>query len=155
MNPELRELYQSLILEHGKNPRFFREIDGYTHKLEGYNPLCGDKIVLYIKVQDGIIQDIGFTGAGCAISMASTSLMNEAIKGKPVEYAEQLLKQFQNIVTGRNDDCEHCVTAEIESGKLHALSGVKEFPSRIKCAMLPWHTFKHAIHDAQEPVSTE
>lgn len=155
MNPELRELYQALIIDHGRNPRAFHTIDGYTHKLEGHNPLCGDHITLYMKVEDDVIQEIGFTGAGCAISMASASLMSEALKGKTLEYAESLQQHFQEIVTGVNDSGKQTVTTSVESDKLNALSGVREFPSRIKCATLPWHTFKHAIHDNSEPVTTE
>jgi nitrogen fixation NifU-like protein len=150
MNPELRELYQSVIIDHGKNPRHFKEIEGYTHKLEGYNPLCGDRLVLYLKVKDGIIREVGFTGSGCAISMASSSLMSEAIKGKTVREAETLYRHFHNMLTGNDPGA-----GGGELDKLAVLEGVKEFPTRIKCATLAWHTLKHALQNDEQPVTTE
>lgn len=150
MNPELRELYQSVIIDHGKNPRHFRPIEGYTHKLEGYNPLCGDKIELFLKVDDdNIITDVGFTGKGCAISMASTSLMSEAIKGKTVDDARAMQDRFLNMVLSKTDE-----PMDIETDKLAVLGGVKEFPSRIKCATLAWHTLIHALEHSDEAVVT-
>lgn len=150
MNPELRELYQSVIIDHGKNPRHFRPIEGYTHRLEGYNPLCGDKIELFLKVDDDIVTDVGFTGKGCAISMASTSLMSEAIKGKTVDEARNIQQRFQNMVLS-NEEGEQL---DFETDKLAVLGGVKEFPSRIKCATLAWHTLLHALEHSDEPVVT-
>lgn len=150
MTPELRELYQSLIIDHGRNPRCFHEIEDHTHKLEGYNPLCGDKITLYMKVKDGVINKIGFTGSGCAISMASASLMSEALQGKPVTHALLLQKQFNDMVTGKNAGEQ-----PIETDKLGVLGGVREFPARVKCATLAWHTLLHALSNEKEPVTTE
>lgn len=149
MSPELRELYQSVIIDHGRNPRHFKEIEGYTHKLEGYNPLCGDRLVLYLKVKDDVIREVGFTGSGCAISMASSSLMSEAIKGKTRQEAEALYRRFHNMLTGNEP------AGDDEPDKLAVLGGVKEFPTRIKCATLPWHTLKHALQDSEQPVTTE
>lgn len=150
MNPELRELYQSVIIDHGKNPRHFRPIEGYTHKLEGYNPLCGDRIELYLKVEDERITDVGFTGKGCAISMASTSLMSETIKGKTVEQARAIQRRFQDMVLSRDESGD----AGAELDKLAVLGGVKEFPTRIKCATLAWHTLIHALEHSEETVVT-
>lgn len=150
MNPELRELYQSVIIDHGKNPRHFKEIEGYTHKLEGYNPLCGDRLVLYLKVRDNIIQEVGFTGSGCAISMASSSLMSEAIKGKTVQEAETLYRHFHNMLTNNEPG-----DGDEKLDKLAVLEGVKEFPTRIKCATLSWHTLKHALQNDEQSVTTE
>lgn len=150
MNPELRELYQSVIIDHGKNPRHFKEIEGYTHKLEGYNPLCGDRLVLYLKVRDNIIQEVGFTGSGCAISMASSSLMSEAIKGKTVQEAETLYRHFHKMLTSNERGA-----GDEELDKLAVLEGVKEFPTRIKCATLAWHTLKHALQNDEQSVTTE
>lgn len=152
MNPELRELYQSIIIDHGRNPRNFRQIEGYTHTLEGFNPLCGDRIQLYLKVEDNVITDAGFTGNGCAISMASTSLMNEAIKGKTIEEAKAIQQRFQNMLLNKNEPSPE---QDVELDKLTVLGGVKEFPARIKCATLAWHTFEHAIRNDKTPISTE
>lgn len=150
MNPELRELYQSVIIDHGKNPRHFKAIEGYTHKLEGYNPLCGDRLTLFLKVKDDLIQEVGFTGTGCAISMASSSLMSEAIKGKSVQEAESLYRRFHNMLTSKEPQTEN---EGID--KLAVLGGVKEFPTRIKCATLAWHTLKHALQNSEQLVTTE
>jgi nitrogen fixation NifU-like protein len=151
MNPELRELYQDLILDHGRHPRNFGGLDGYTHKLEGFNPLCGDRLTVYLKVVDGKIEAIGFEGQGCAISVASASLMTERLKGKTVDEALALFEPVhQLLMTGDLDE------EESESlGKLTMLSGVSEFPTRVKCATLAWHTMKGALSGKSDGITTE
>lgn len=151
MNPELRELYQDVILEHGRHPRNFGSMTGFTHKLEGFNPLCGDKLVLYLKVDDGRIADITFDGVGCAISMASASLMTERLKGQTVEEALALFQPVHELmVTG----VSHSQRSE-NLGKVTILGGVSEFPTRVKCATLAWHTLKGALTGDSRPVTTE
>jgi nitrogen fixation NifU-like protein len=145
---ELRELYQEVILDHNKNPKNFREIAGATHSAEGYNPLCGDRVHLFLKVEDGRIADVGFTGSGCAISKASASVMTTEVKGKTVEESKALFKKFQNVITGGD--------AEVSKlGKLAVFAGVREFPVRVKCAALAWHTLLAALEKKNEAVSTE
>ena len=151
MNPDLRDLYQDVVLDHGRKPRNFRKVEDANRTAQGVNPLCGDQITLFAKVADGVIQDLGFQGAGCAISKASASLMTAALKGKTVAEAEQLFQQFHTLVTQGPGQ----VDAD-RLGKLAALSGVYEFPVRVKCASLAWHTLKAALAgDTQKPVSTE
>jgi nitrogen fixation protein NifU and related proteins len=152
IDSELRELYQQVILDHNKSPRNFKKLEDANHAAEGYNPLCGDKLNVYIKEEDGIIREISFQGSGCAISKASASLMSEIIKGKTRKEAEELFHKFQDMVTGKlNEE----VTIE-ELGKLAVLSGVKEFPARVKCASLAWHTMISALSKEQNStVSTE
>ncbi len=151
MNPELRELYQDVILDHGRHPRNFGELEGFTHKLEGFNPLCGDQLTLYLKVDDDTIEDVHFSGQGCAISVASASLMSERLKGKPVSEALELFDPIVNMLkTGEMDEAE-----SEKLGKLHILSGVSEFPTRIKCATLCWHTLKGALSGQSESITTE
>ncbi len=145
---ELRELYQEIILDHNKNPKNFREIAGATHNSEGYNPLCGDRVHLFLKVEDGRIADVGFTGSGCAISKASASVMTTEIKGKTVEESKELFKKFQNVITGGDADVS-------KLGKLAVFAGVREFPVRVKCAALAWHTLLAALEKKNEAVSTE
>jgi nitrogen fixation NifU-like protein len=147
----LRELYQEVILDHNKSPRNFRRIEGADRKVEGYNPLCGDHYTIFLKLRDGVIEDISFEGAGCAISKASASVMSSIVKGKTVEEAEELFEQFHNLVTGEVDPME-----EIEKyGKLAAFSGVSEFPARVKCATLAWHTLHSALSTKEHRVTTE
>lgn len=148
MDPELRELYQDLILDHGRHPRNFGPLASFTHKLEGFNPVCGDRLVLYLRVVDGLIEDIHFDGIGCAISVASASLMTERLKGRPVDEALALFAPVhQLLLTGE---------AGPESlGKVEMLAGVSEFPTRVKCATLAWHTLKAALSGASQTVSTE
>jgi len=137
---DLKELYQQIIIDHNKSPHNFRKIENPSYEKEGYNPLCGDKIILYVNVKDGIITDISFQGSGCAISSASASLMTEAIKNKTLEEALEIFNEFQKLVTtGKTDQPE-------KLGKLAVLAGVSEFPMRVKCATLPWHTLKTAIN---------
>ena len=148
---DLRELYQDMILDHGKRPRNFGKLEGANHEASGYNPLCGDRITVHIKVDDNIIREIRFEGSGCAISTASASLMTEGSKGKTIAEAETLFDKFHNLIIS-----EVAAPQNAEAlGKLLVFSGVKEFPARVKCATLPWHTLKAAIHDAQKVVSTE
>ncbi|RMF61296.1 MAG: SUF system NifU family Fe-S cluster assembly protein [Calditrichaeota bacterium] len=148
---ELRELYQEIILDHNKNPKNFGELPDANHSSEGYNPLCGDRIKVFLKVKDGLVEDIKFTGSGCAISRASASVMTTLVKGKTVQEAEELFKRFHDLVT-QSPQAE--VNLE-ELDKLAVFAGVREFPSRIKCASLAWHTLIAALKEKQEPISTE
>lgn len=151
MDNELRELYQQVILDHNKSPRNFRIIEHPSHQAEGYNPLCGDRIDVFVDVKDGVIEDISFQGKGCAISKASASLMSSIVKGKPVEEAEKLFAKFHDLITGKlgdNPDME-------ELGKLAVLAGVRDFPARVKCASLAWHTMINAIKEDKNLVTTE
>lgn len=148
---ELKALYQELILDHNKNPRNFRAMDDADRTVDGYNPLCGDHYTMYLKMDDGVIQDISFTGSGCAISKASASIMTSLVKGKTAEEAEKLFQTFHKLVTGEFEGENHLE----ELGKLAAFSGVSEFPARVKCASLAWHTMKSALEAKAETVSTE
>jgi nitrogen fixation NifU-like protein len=146
---ELRELYQELILDHGKNPRNRGVPDHANHSAEGYNPLCGDQVTLNVRVSDdGVIEDIGFEGAGCAISTAAASTMTEAVKGKSIAEARDLFERFRGFVAGGTVDLDGLE-------KLVAFSGVSEFPMRVKCATLAWHTLEAALEGRQEQVTTE
>ena len=145
----LNQLYQEMILDHNRSPRNFRELEEANHTAEGYNPLCGDRVTVYLKLQDGMFQEISFQGSGCAISTASASLMTESLKGKTLSQAEALFKSFHGLVTGSpGQDANHL-------GKLAVFQGVSEFPVRVKCATLAWHTLQAALSDQQTPVSTE
>jgi len=152
---ELRELYQEMIIDHGRHPRNFKKLVDHSFCQEGYNPICGDRITLYIKVEDNVIRDACFEGAGCAISMASSSLMTEQIKNKTTTEVRQLFEAFHHLVTepGPIDKLPDCL------GKLTVLGGVREFPSRIKCATLAWHTLnvglENDFHAQSQIVSTE
>lgn len=144
---ELRDLYQEVIFDHYRSPRNYGPLASANRSAEGYNPLCGDKIKLNLQVEDGVIRDAHFEGAGCAISTASASLMTEALKGRDEEEAMRLMQEFQRLVTG---------AGEPEGlGKLEALAGVREFPSRVKCATLAWHTMQAALENRHVPVTTE
>ncbi len=147
---QLRELYQEVVFDHNRHPRNFKKIEDADRVIEGYNPLCGDKITLYLKLEGDRIADIGFQGEGCAISTASASIMTELVKGKPLREAEALFQKFHQIVTSPSSE----VRLE-ELGKLAVLAGVKRFPNRIKCATLAWHALEAALHGREEPVSTE
>lgn len=150
MMSELNELYQEVILDHNRRPRNFRVIDPATHTQEGYNPLCGDRLTLYVTVDDGVVKDVAFQGSGCAISKASASLMTEALKGKTVGEARALFDRFHAMVTTPPDQPVE------DMGKLSVLAGVREFPTRVKCASLAWHTLKAAVVDEHDgPVTTE
>lgn len=144
----LRELYQEMIVDHGRHPRNFGKLDAANHSHAGHNPLCGDKLVVYLIEKAGIIQDIRFEGSGCAISMASASLMTEVLKGKTMNEAHALFDVFHQLVTAGKAD-------ETKLGKLAVFGGVAEFPVRVKCASLPWHTVKAAMNNNPDPVSTE
>jgi nitrogen fixation NifU-like protein len=150
MNSELNELYQQVILDHNKNPRNFRKIEEPTHHSEGLNPLCGDHLHVYLIVENDIVIDIAFQGNGCAISKSSASIMTEVLKGKPVKEAEEKFKEFHDMITGHLTDED-----QIEAmGKLAVFKGISEFPVRVKCASLAWHTMNAAVHQ-KDTVSTE
>ena len=149
---ELRELYQQVILDHNKNPRNFGRPEETNREQQGHNPLCGDELQIYLYVDDDeIIQDIGFEGSGCAISKASASLMTDALKGKPAEAAKDLFERFHQVVTGDADT----TVDDADIGKLVVFAGVREFPMRVKCATLAWHTMRSALGNDQTPVTTE
>jgi nitrogen fixation protein NifU and related proteins len=145
---ELSDLYQEVILDHNRRPRNFRTLDE-GRKQEGYNPLCGDRLTLYVKLEGDRIADVAFQGVGCAISKASASLMTEALKGKTVDEARELFEKFHDMVTSSPD------TTAPDLGKLSVLSGVREYPTRVKCASLAWHTLRAALVGDTTPVSTE
>lgn len=145
---DLQDLYQEVIFDHNRNPRHCRKLPDANRSAQGFNPLCGDKVTLYLKVDDGgIIRDVGFDGSGCAISVASASLMAETLVGKTEQEADALFERFRDMMMGSG--------GAAPLGKLEALSGVKEFPSRIKCATLAWHALHAAIRDGGGAVSTE
>lgn len=147
---ELTDLYQEVILDHNRRPHNFRVIDPASAKQEGYNPLCGDRLTLFLTLDGETIKDVAFQGTGCAISKASASLMTDAIKGKKVTEARELFEQFHSMITSDPG------SPVADLGKLSVLAGVREFPTRVKCASLAWHTMKAAVaHDSDAPVSTE
>jgi len=151
MNQELRELYQQVILDHNKSPRNFRAMENATRHAEGYNPLCGDRLDIYLIIEDGVVKDVSFKGEGCAISKASASVMTSLLKGKTVKEAEEMFENFHDLVTGKlgnNPDLE-------KLGKMAVFAGVQEFPVRVKCASLAWHTMMNALKGKQEKVTTE
>ncbi|MCH8191062.1 MAG: SUF system NifU family Fe-S cluster assembly protein [Chloroflexi bacterium] len=148
---ELRELYQEIVLDHNSRPRNFKEIEDADRVVEGFNPLCGDKIMLYVKFEGDTIADIGFQGTGCAISRASASLMTQQVKGGTVAQAEKLFDRFHEMVTGTVDgdlDFE-------DLGDLEVMAGVSNFPSRVKCATLSWHSLRSALKSQEAQVTTE
>ncbi len=145
---ELEELYQQVILDHNKSPRNFRAIADASHKAEGYNPLCGDQVTVYLKLEGGVIQDVAFQGSGCAISKASASIMTAEIKGKTKAEAKELFENVHRMLTGDPDSANRL-------GKLVILSGVCKFPARVKCATLAWHTVNTALDGGRESVTTE
>ena len=147
---DLRELYQELILDHGRKPRNFRELPD-AHSADGYNPLCGDEVRVFVKLDGNVVEDVSFKGQGCAISTASASLMTQTLKGKTVTEAMELFQTFHELVTGRKDDEE----SRDKVGKLVVLLGVRAFPVRVKCATLPWHTLQAALNEKKTPVTTE
>jgi nitrogen fixation NifU-like protein len=147
---DLRELYQQVILDHNKNPRNFRELPEADRKVEGYNPLCGDHYTVFVRFDDQNIAEVSFTGSGCAISKASASVMSSTVKGKSKEEAERLFDTFHRLVTGEGSSL-----SEADLGRLAAFSGVSEFPARVKCATLAWHTLRTALEGRDEKVTTE
>lgn len=144
----INELYQELIIDHGRKPRNFRALDSANHTAEGYNPLCGDRCKVFLKESDGVIEEIAFQGAGCAISTSSASLMTEALKGKSLGEAEQMLERFLDLLTKDQP-------APADLGKLAVFSGVKEYPARVKCATLAWHTLRAALRGDRGKISSE
>jgi len=148
---DARDLYQQVIVDHHRKPRNFRRLDHPTARAEGYNPLCGDRVAVELELTGDAIRDIAFQGAGCAISTASASMMTAALKGKSVKEAEATFERFHAMLTGA-DDAEAATAA---LGKLAVFAGVQEFPSRIKCATLPWHAARAALSGQREAVSTE
>jgi nitrogen fixation NifU-like protein len=151
MEPGLRELYQQVILDHNKSPRNFKKLETANKTAEGYNPLCGDKVNIYLEVENDVIRDISFIGSGCAISKASASIMSTIIKGKTIDEAERLFGKFHDLITGKLNDSENIE----DLGKLAVLAGVKEFPVRVKCASLAWHTMISALKNENKTVTTE
>jgi nitrogen fixation NifU-like protein len=149
MTADLRDLYQEVILDHNKRPRNFRKMEDADREADGHNPLCGDKVTVYVKMEDGIIRDVSFVGSGCAISTASASLMTELLKGKTEEEAEALFQDFRDMVAGP------APSTHVDLGKLKVLAGVREFPARVKCATLAWHTVKTALEHPGGSASTE
>jgi nitrogen fixation NifU-like protein len=147
---DLRDLYQELIVDHYRRPHNFGPLAEANRHAEGFNPLCGDHLTLSLKVVDGVIEDARFEGAGCAISTASASLMTDALKGKTEAQAEALFAVFHALVTAEDGNPD-----EVPLGKLAVLAGVREFPTRVKCATLAWHTLLAALHQADQPVTTE
>jgi nitrogen fixation NifU-like protein len=147
---ELSELYQQVILDHNKKPRNFRKLENANHSAEGFNPLCGDQLTVYLNLKDDAVKEISFEGSGCAISKAAASMMTQAVKGKSKQEAEQLFSEFHQMVTGGLDE----ENSQNGLGNLKIFAGVREFPVRVKCASLPWHTM-HAALNNQEVVSTE
>ena len=148
--PDLRDLYQDVILEHCKAPRNYRELATANHKAEGFNPLCGDHFTVYVDLEGDRIRDIAFQGSGCAISKASASMMTQSLKGKTRADAEDLFERFHRLVTGQADNGN-----KTELGKLAVFSGVSEFPVRVKCATLAWHALHAALEGTQAAASTE
>ena len=146
---ELSELYQQVILDHNKKPRNFRKPEVFNRSAEGHNPLCGDQLTVYLQLDNGIITDVAFEGSGCAISKAAASMMTQTLKGKSTDETEKLFSGFHQMVTGDSDD-----DVSENLGNLRIFSGVREFPVRVKCATLPWHTLKAALEN-KEVVSTE
>jgi nitrogen fixation NifU-like protein len=146
---DLRELYQEVILDHHRRPRNHRRLEDANRKAEGFNPLCGDKINVYLRIEDGVVRDIGFEGSGCAISTASASMMTEILKGKTEAEAEAFFEMFHDLVTGKSDP------DPARLGKLAVFSGVRDYPVRVKCASLAWHTLRAALQGSLETVETE
>lgn len=145
---DLRELYQEVILDHNRHPHNFRELAGADRHADGHNPLCGDRLGVYVNLDGDRIVDVSFMGSGCAISKASASLMTDAVMGKTLDEARQLFEQFLNLVTNDAADGE-------ELGKLAVFAGVRDYPTRVKCASLAWHTLRAAVDDRHETVTTE
>jgi nitrogen fixation NifU-like protein len=148
---ELRELYQTTILDHNRKPKNFRVPEGCNRQAEGYNPLCGDKVTVHLMVEDDVVQDVGFQGTGCAISTASASMMTQAVKGRPLAEVMKMFDAFHDLVT--SDPREEPEISGV--GKLAVFSGVREYPMRVKCATLPWHTLRAALQDTGEVAKTE
>ena len=151
MSDELRELYQEVILDHSKRPRNYRALENASKRAKGYNPLCGDKIDIFLRLEGGVVTEVSFQGTGCAISTASASIMTESLKGKTLEEVESLFDAFHDLVTGKGPTGH----GKEKLGKLAVFAGVQEFPIRVKCATLAWHTLRAALENKEEAVSTE
>ena len=147
---DLRELYQEVILDHNKYPRNFGEIEGADRHAEGYNPLCGDRLTVYLNLEKDVITEVAFQGSGCAISKASASLMTDAVKGKTVAEARLLFDRFHAMITNNANE-----NSESQIGKLAVLAGVRDYPMRVKCAILAWHALRAAVDENNQSVSTE
>ena len=144
MDDALRELYQEVILDHSRHPRHYGALDGHNHKAEGHNPLCGDRVTVYLKLDaDGRVGDIGFEGKGCAISQASASMMTDMLKGRTQAVAEKLMEGFLHLVKGENASG----LSDDDRETLEVMGGISEFPMRVKCATLAWHTYKNAAEE--------
>ena len=150
MFEDLRDLYQEVIFDHNRSPRNFRVMQDANREVEGFNPLCGDRLTLFLKVEEGTITDASFQGSGCAISTASVSLMTEIVKGKTEQEAMELFETFHKMTTGKEQD----ISLEAV-GKLAVLAGVREYPARVKCATLAWHTLDAALKNEAKSISTE
>lgn len=148
MSDDLNELYGEMIMDHNQRPRNFRVMPEANHRAEGHNPLCGDRVTVYAKTEGNVIKDLSFQGSGCAISKSSASVMTTMLKGKTIEEARTLFKEFRELVTAGHGDAAHL-------GKLATFSGVHKFPARVKCAILPWHAVSAALEGAENVVSTE
>ena len=148
---DLRELYQEVILDHSRRPRNFGAPEAANREARGDNPLCGDRVTVYARVEDEVVREVGFEGRGCAISMASASLMTEAVKGKTVGQARAIFERFHELVTGKVEDADD----DDELEKLRVLAGVRDFPIRVKCATLPWHTLSAAMSRSTDTITTE
>ena len=152
---DLKELYQEIILDHGKNPRNLRKTENFNKDAKGHNPLCGDKVHVYLKLdEDKKVQDISFEGQGCAISMASASIMTDLIKGKEEQEVKEIVKDFLEMIKEK-DQLNNQILEQNEKTKLMCLSGVKKYPMRVKCATLSWHTLTSAIDNTQEEINSE
>lgn len=149
---DLRELYQELILDHGKRPRNFGPLEGATHDAIGHNPLCGDRITVHVRMDGDVVGGISFEGQGCAISQASASLLTEAVKGRTIGEAMALFRKVTALVTGRDDDA--AAEEDVELGKLAVFEGVRQYPMRVKCATLAWHTLHNALEGRAEGVAS-
>ncbi len=147
---DLRDLYQEVILDHNRHPHNFRELDGADRHADGHNPLCGDRLAVYVNLDGETISDVSFLGSGCAISKASASLMTDAVKGRTLGEARRLFEEFLALVTD-----EAAVLDEASLGKLAVFAGVHDYPTRVKCASLAWHTLRAAVEDRHEVISTE
>ena len=152
---DLKELYQEIILDHGKNPRNLRKTENFNKDAKGHNPLCGDKVHVYLKLdEDKKVQDISFEGQGCAISMASASIMTDLVKGKEEHEVKEIVEDFLEMIKEK-DKLNNKILEENEKTKLMCLSGVKKYPMRVKCATLSWHTLTSAINNSQEEINSE
>lgn len=149
MSPDLRDLYQEVIVDHGRRPRNFGALPEASHQAEGFNPLCGDRLTLRLKLVDGVIAEARFEDSGCAISTAAASLMTEALKGLNASQVDALVDSFLAMLSGQRQATDAAL------GKLEVLAGVRQFPARVKCATLAWHTLRAALHAEHQPVTTE